>query len=255
MRRLETVSMSRTLQFEEFLKQERPRWPLRRVEYVMRDYFGEEPLDGACVLEIGSGMGVFCAWLACAGVRRVVGLEPELSGSHDGMLAAAQRLFNLLDVRDVVELRPERLQEYLLHATPGSFTHILMHNVINHLDESATSQLHDPTAEVARRNYRQLLEGVYGLLQPDGLVIVSDCARRNFWSLLGLPSPFAPSIQWGKHQQPSVWAELFTTVGFKVTRIAWNVPWQLRIFRPLLGNQFGAYFLSSYFTLFAYRPK
>jgi hypothetical protein len=63
-------------------------------------------------------------------------------------------------------------------------------------------------------------------------------------------NPFAPSVEWEKHQHPRVWAELLAESGFHSPRIRWSTLNTLRTpGRVVLGNRVGAYCCESTFTL------
>ena len=57
-----------------------------------------------------------------------------------------------------------------------------------------------------------------------GTLLIADCARRNLFGDLMVPNPFAPSIEWLKHQQPKLWVKLLQKAGFESKNIRWTVP-------------------------------
>jgi hypothetical protein len=78
---------------------------------------------------------------------------------------------------------------------------------------------------------------------------VTDCSPRNFFNDLGLKSPVCPTIEWHKHQQPEVWAEMLVEAGFREPQIAWTPHARLGVIGPLFANRLGAYFVNTHFRL------
>jgi SAM-dependent methyltransferase len=216
------------------------------LRFALRKMFDGVPVAGRSVLEIGAGAGSTSLYAACAGARRVVSLEPGLSGSKGGAQAVFERCRDRLGAEQVI-LRRETLQEF----DPGDeqFDVVISRASINHLDEAACSQLHHDPA--ARLTYLALLAKIYGLTAPAGALMVLDCARRNLFATLRLKNPLAPTIEWEKHQPPELWAELLAEVGFRDPRIRWWSPLNT-LRRPgqvLFGNRVAAYLTTSGFQL------
>ena len=141
---------------------------------------------------------------------------------------------------------PLTLEDY--DGKDGPFDIILLHNAINHLDEAACIHLHEGGAYRAR--YAAIAAKVAALAAPGGTLILSDCARRNFFpDVLGTPSPFARIIEWNKHQQPELWAQLFSSAGFARPKIRWASPNRLGAVGMPLRVRAIQYFLTSYFVL------
>jgi SAM-dependent methyltransferase len=176
-------------------------------------------LHGARVLDVGCGSGAFSVWCGLQGASSVVGLEPEADGSSPGSRRRFSDLAARLHLRNV-EIRNcilEKLCDEVDYS--GRFSLCLMYNVINHLNEHAVVSLHSD--EESRKRYREMLSGLHALLQPGGWLIVADCGRRNLWNKLGLKSPFAPNIEWHKHQEPNIWIQVLRESGFVFEDLRW----------------------------------
>lgn len=239
--------------FEALVKRAAPRWSVARLNYIMRDVLSIAPLKNADILEIGAGKGLLTCWLALNGARKVVALEPELAGSRLGMNVEACELRNVLGIEDRVEWRVAALNAFLRDKEHyrDAFDHAILYNVVNHLDENGVMLLHRQRSGEAWRGYVEIFKDLGSIVKPGGVIVVADCGRRNFWGAIGLRSPFAPTIEWEKHQQPGVWAELLSQAGFDIVKTRWSSPWQLRFMGVILGNAVGAYFTSSHFTIIA----
>ena len=156
-----------------------------------------------------------------------------------------QRLQELLK-RPEVRFGAEAFQDW--DPQGQRFDVVLMHASINHLDEEGCIHLHrDPGA---RQRYAKVFEKLAAISRPGASLVVVDCSRRNLFGDLGLTCPFAPTIEWQKHQPPELWAELLAAAGFGQARIRWN---SLNALGPLgsalLGNRLGSYLTTSLFCL------
>jgi hypothetical protein len=223
-------------------------WPNRDIgnlRFYLELLFDGVPLEGRTALDVGAGDGIYSLFMACAGAERVVALEPEFEGSSPGVGQKLDRVGRDLGI-DTIEVRREGLQEF----DPGSdrFDVLFLHSVLNHLDEEACITLHRD--ERSRQSYRELFSKLAGM-SPDGAhLLASECSPRNLFALLPVKSPFAPTIEWHKHQPPERWADLLEQSGFEHPRVRWHSLNTLR--RPghlLLGNRVGAWFISSSFFL------
>src|SRR5262245_6485905 len=221
-----------------------------RLRFRMDELFGEVDFRNRKVLDIGGGTGLYSFYAAACGAKKVLCLEPEADGSSPGVAEKIGRLKQLLGNTNV-EFRPLTLQAFKPQGE--RFDVVLLHSSINHLDETACIHLlEDPKF---RTIYQELFAKIFALSSEGARLIICDCSRYNVFPLLGLRNPFAPTIEWHKHQAPRVWAELLEGVGFVNPRISWRTFNRLgRWGAALLANPLAAYFLSSSFCLRMDRP-
>jgi len=202
------------------------------------------------VLDIGGGFGLYSYYAACRGAQRVVCLEPEAEGSIAKVIDTFHRLKRLLPF-NAVELEPKTLQAF--EAEGEKFNIILLHNSINHLDETACILLQKDLKSQAI--YKQLFSKIYSLSSQEAKLIICDCSRYNFFALVKIRNPIVPTVEWHKHQPPQVWAKLLREVGFENARIKWSSIHRLGSWaRWLLANRLMAYFLASHFCLTMDKP-
>jgi SAM-dependent methyltransferase len=221
-----------------------------RLRFRMDALFGEVDFTNKRVLDIGGGTGLYSFYAAARGARKVVCLEPEADGSSPGVVEKIRRLKQLLNNTNV-EFKPLTLQTF--EPQGERFDVVLLHSSINHLDETAC--IHLLKERKFKTAYRELFARIFALSNEGARLIVCDCSRYNFFALLGLRNPFAPTIEWHKHQAPRVWAELLESVGFVNPRISWRTFNRLgRWGDALLANPLAAYFLTSSFCLRMDRP-
>jgi SAM-dependent methyltransferase len=191
---------------------------LKRYQAKAEFIFNGIPLVDQHVLDIGCGRGAWVLWAALHGSKYALGIEPEADGSDPGTIATFRSLIHSLKLGDYVEASSVYLQD--LKPVDHLFDVVLLYNVINHLDESAVQTLHQSQDSVQR--YILLLKQIYHLLAPNAYVIVADCSRFNFWNRLGIRSPFAPTIEWHKHQNPETWIYVFDQAGFDLFDLRWS---------------------------------
>lgn len=201
--------------------------------------------EGKTVLDIGAGAGVNGFYAACNGARDVLCVDPEADGSTGGATEKFARIRKRLGL-DNIRLESAYFQSF--DAGDRKFDVILLHNSINHLDETACINL--LTDDAARSSYRLIFEKIAALSNPGATLILCDCSRYNFFAALGLRNPVMPTIEWDKHQAPEVWAQLLGEAGFVNPRIRWSSFNRLgSAGERFLGNKVAAYFLKSHFCL------
>ncbi len=221
-----------------------------RLQFEMETLFCGVDLKNKSILDIGGGFGLYSFYAACKGAKKVVCLEPESDGSSFGVIGKFNRLNELL-CKNNVTLEPKALQN--IGASLGSFDIVLIHNSVNHLDENACISL--LTNSQSREIYREIFSKIFKLSNNGAKLILCDCSRNNFFDLLKVRNPFLPAIEWHKHQQPEVWAELLCEVGFKNPRITWSSFNALRgLGKIIFGNRIMSYFLTSHFRMIMDKP-
>lgn len=195
--------------------------------------FAGVPLQGTRVLEVGCGRGAWAIWAALHGAEKAVGIEPEAEGSTRGTFEAFGDNVARLGLQQKVEGHRTSLQAF---SPPTQIDVVVMYNVINHLDEDAVVMLHRDENMV--RRYVDILRGVRAMMSDRGSVIVADCGRSNLWARLGMKSPFAPTIEWTKHQNPRVWIRIFQAAGFRPIASRWSPMYPLGKFSTNWPMQF-----------------
>lgn len=216
-----------------------------RLGFYLSRLFRDVDLKGKRVLDIGGGCGILSFYAVASGARASVCLEPDASGSHSDVYEEYDYLAQATGIQNV-ELVAETVQDY--EQTGPAFDVILLHNSVNHCDEEACARL--ATDEKSRETYRELFRRLRGWLSQDGTIVVCDCTRHNLFDRCGTASPFAPTIDWAKHQSPNVWRRLLEDVGFGAPVVRWST-FGLggRVGELLLANRFVAFVLFGHFQL------
>ena len=220
------------------------------LRFHLKTLFRDITIENRRVLDIGGGSGLHSFYAACMGATEVVSLEPETEGSRSGMGAKFKKLGRILGY-DQVTFEPVTFQAF--EPARKQFDIILLHNSINHLDETACINL--LSDEASRTLYLNMCSKLSALASSGAKLIVCDCSRYNFFALLGIKNPFAPTIEWHKHQAPEIWVDLLSQVGFVNPRVRWTSFNTLRSpGRVLLGNKLLSYFLRSDFRFTMEKP-
>ncbi|MBD3267799.1 hypothetical protein GF373_14105, partial [bacterium] len=151
------------------------------------------------VLDIGAGVGLYSFYAACSGAKNVVALEPEAAGSQNRMIDTFHRLKEQLNINHV-HLFEETFQHH--KGCEAEYDIVIMHNSINHLNESACMQLHTSSNEGlrARNLYLSFFEKLHKMMGSNSRLILADCSRYNLFRFLPMKNPFCHSIEWEKHQ-------------------------------------------------------
>lgn len=220
------------------------------LQFHLKTLFKNVPLENRRVLDIGGGSGLHSFYAACMGAKEVVCLEPETEGSRSGMRVKFRKLSEILGY-NYVRFEPVTFQAF--EPTKKQFDIILLHNSINHLDETACINLLN--SEASKTIYMGIFSKLSSFANSGAKLIVCDCSRYNFFALLKIKNPFAPTIEWHKHQAPEVWVNLLSQVGFINPRVRWTSFNTLR--SPggvLLGNKLLSYFLRSDFRFTMKKP-
>jgi hypothetical protein len=216
----------------------------------LEQLFAACPVEGRRVLDVGAGNGLLSLYCLVRGARSVVAMEPEASGSTAGAGGEMSTLADLLGVAAGVTHTTETLQEF--SAPPSSFDLVLFHNSVNHVDEEACIRLRSSPA--ARARYKAVFAKLATLCDMGADVLITDASRRNLFASLHLRNPFAPTIEWEKHQTPRTWSGLLEDAGFEVTRVRWSSFGRLgRLGRIFFTNPITAFLLHSQFVLQARR--
>jgi SAM-dependent methyltransferase len=217
----------------------------RNLEFQMDFIFKGIDFKNKRVLDIGGGCGLFSFYAGCRGADMALCLEPEAQGSTSGVQGTFRKLQGLLSAPNVL-LETSTFQSF--ESDGETFDVILLHNSINHLNETACINLLKD--ENSRAVYQSIFSKLSSLSKKGTTLIICDCSRHNLFALLKIRNPFAPKIEWQKHQTPEVWVHMLGSVGFANPIIRWSSFNRLGSFgRVLIGNRLMAYFLTSHFCL------
>lgn len=212
--------------------------------FYVRKLFGGINFHNKNVLDIGSGNGIFSIYCSMSGAKTVVSLEPETQGSSDKMIETSLTLKNKYKCENVNFVN----KKFEYYNNDLKFDVVLLHNTINHLDENATISLKNN--ETSQQKYIDILKFLRDKLNDDAEIIITDCSRYNFFGDLNIKNPFAPQIEWEKHNSPYLWKEMLTKAKFNSISVEWVNHNSLRSTGLLIfGNRFMSYFLNSYFLI------
>lgn len=211
----------------------------RRLLFPRVDFRGKTFLD------VGCGEGRYVLWAAVCGASLSMGMEPGEHGakSHnilDELVEAAAELKT-----GNVQTSSKTLQEF--DPEDRLYDIVLLRHSINHLDEEACITLHE--SQSSRDIYLEMFRKLRSMMVPGGLLIATDVGRRNIYADLGMKHPKAKSIEWHKHQQPSLWAKLLLQGGFDRPRTSWISPGRYFQLGWPLRNALVAYLTRSYFRV------
>ena len=218
--------------------------------FFERQLYRDIDLRGKRMLDIGCGKGLQTLWAKAKGARAVTAMDPAGEGSRSNrVLDNLGSSIAALDYEGVV-ISESTFQAF--EANGEKFDVALLSASINHLNEAACINLQE--SESSQNEFRKIFSQLLNLLNPNAVVIITDVSNRNFFGDIGLKNPFSPTIEWHKHQPPSVWVELLQEVGFVNAEISWMSPSQYFQFGIILQNAFCNYFRSSIFRIVVRAP-
>tara|TARA_B100001059_G_scaffold102681_1_gene102424 strand:+ start:4929 stop:5654 length:726 start_codon:yes stop_codon:yes gene_type:complete len=214
--------------------------PFKRMFKYLNWCFKNIDFNDQNVLDIGGGNGIFSYYSKFKGAKEVVNLEPFSDGSTFFDFSN-QKINSQLEIH----VKKITLQEF---KTNEKFGIIILHDSINHLDESLFENIHK--SEKDYKDYQKIIDKIISLLSPNGQILVTDCSRRNFWGDLGLKSPFAPSIEWNLHQSPKLIQSFFKNDKFSFI-LRWSPFKRLGSLGKIISflGVIPSYFMQSHFNL------
>ena len=192
------------------------------------------------VLDIGGGNGIYSFYSRLKGSSSVLNLEPFAAGSTIFDFDGTEAIDNLS-----ISVSNQTIQDF---SSNEKFDVIILHDSINHLDELMFEKIDQDKNKFSE--YKKLVNKIVSLLTSDGLIVVTDCSKRNFWGDLGLKSPFAPTIDWHLHQTPQLVEKLFEDHLVK-TKLRWS-PFKRFGYFGRVVSQLGfipSYFMQSHYNL------
>lgn len=223
------------------------------LRFYLNYLFKNISFDNKTMLDIGGGAVLFNFYAACMRANEVICLEPKASGSSSGVTEKFKKLqLGLRTLNKKVKLVSTTIQSF--NPNYKKFDIILLHNSINHLDEEACINLQHNSHAI--EIYKMIFQKMCNLAHNGAKLIITDCSRYNFFALFNCKNPFAPPIEWHKHQSSRYWSKLLSEVGFCNPKIQWISSCLSTIFLPfrlqsigglLLGNKVVSYFLDSHF--------
>lgn len=231
------------------IKKIKPKESIFGLKSYLKRLFKKTNLEGKTVLDIGAGSGIYSCYMAMNGAKNVFSLEPEIEGSENNYIKKFQKLKDNLKLSNVF-LEQKTFQ--LFDSKDRKFDIILLHYSVNHLNEEACINLNKN--EEAKEIYAKIFEKLYSILNEKAQVIIADCSNNNIFKLLKTKNPFAPTIEWNKHQSPEEWVKILKEAGFGRFNIKWVAPKQFGLLGNFfLGNKFFSFLIDSHFIIYVER--
>lgn len=221
--------------------------------HAMDRMFAGVRLEGARILEIGSGRGLLAIYLAQRGAARVVSMEPEMVGATGGVVAEQRRRVAALGLGSVVEVL---VADFNTWETDERFDVIVSRASLNHLYASdQRAAYHYPTWA----GYLAVARKIHARLSDHGVFVATDACRYSLFGLgraLGLRRPWdrkRSGVNWRHHQTPGTWRRVFLAAGFSAARVTYPVGYPMRRWAWLAGTRLANACLKGSFILHATR--
>lgn len=227
-------------------------WPEKNYKHdseYCKALFNGVKLEGKTILDVGGGDGVHSMYAKLKGSGKITVLEPEFEGSTQGVIGVLENIIKKYKIKDM-QIIPKTFQDF---KTKEKYDIILLNNSINHLNEDLCTTLHK--SKKAQAEYLKLMKKLDSLLNVNGIIVVADCSKYNFWNEIGLKSPFANTIEWHKHQAPSLWTKLLNKTGFERLTLDWTMYHRYPPLKFAVNNLIVPYFINSHFRMVFKRKK
>lgn len=211
-------------------------------------------LKGRKLLDVGGGTGLLSLWAAVNGSEAIC-LEPEDDGATHGVSLIFENMKKSISDNLNVNLYKSTVQSFIvenkLSSAPKLFDIVVLANTINHINEEAVMNIE---SNEAKEFFNFYFKEMFDIINHNGVIIITDCDRKNFFDFIGMKSPFMPTIEWNKHQSPFLWKQFLANCGFKKIEITWTTPNSFGLIgRILFGNRLAAYFTLSHFRIIAHK--
>jgi len=228
------------------IKKIKPNESIFGLKSYLERLFKKANLKGKTILDIGAGSGIYSCYMAMNGAKNVFSLEPEIEGSENNYIKKFQKLKDNLKLSNVF-LEQKTFQ--LFDSKERKFDIVLLHYSVNHLNEEACINL-NKNGE-AKEIYAEIFQKLYSISNEKAQVIIADCSNNNIFKLLKIKNPFAPTIEWNKHQSPEEWVKILKEAGFRKFNINWVAPKQFGLLGNFfLGNKFFSFLIDSHFIIY-----
>ena len=213
-------------------------------EFYFKNYiFKNINLNNKKILDIGGGNGIasFYALSASPNCKAWV-VDPIVEGSNTLMINQFNNLSKNFDSNQIYFHKDfiNTLQE------PKEFDIVVMHNSINHIGEDIIKDV--KTNHKSYDKYINRIKEILERLSKKGILIITDCGRRNFFGDLGFKNPLAPSIEWETHCEPDLWRTMIERIGLYHIKTEWTSRREFGYFGKILfANRLCSFFLNSHF--------
>lgn len=218
-----------------------------RLRFYLEQYlFKGIDFKNKRVIDIGGGDGLFGFYAAIKGASHVVVMEPEFDGSSEGMNNDFRELKQALGNPNNIELVTSVLEDY--ESEKDVFDVVLLHNSINHIDEQGC--IHLLESKEAQSTYEEFFGLLSSFAKQDSILIICDCTNKNIFYSMKMTNPIMKTIEWEKHQSPTVWAKMASKYGYQHISTKWTTLNALgRFGRIVFGNKLMSFLTLSHFRL------
>lgn len=188
---------------------------------------------------VGQGHDAMHALLR-GGAGRVIGVDPYIDkdGNDCTDYEALLALIRHCELENRCEIHKNTMQQYIQDTgkeMQGRFSMIIIPCTLHHIFETNTPLGRSPLLPEAISFFR----GLYGLLQPGGVLVILECTRhglRPFLKKLGLLNE---PVNYTTKQGWKEWRKAIEPVGFTLQRNNAYTPYALRRFRAIFDTRLG----------------
>ena len=225
------------------------------LSYYIEDFFVPFDVRDKRMIDIGGGDGSVALFL-----RLYKGARVDVLDEYEGHGSDASNYDVLVDrckklgIDDLSVIRGDVRKVEL---PEEAYDHIVVRNCLHHIFRRKDPDAPDSAVV-------QFMEQMYRCVRPGGSLIIGEISWIALWRPIPLVNYYMhtvlPGCKRGKRidykrkSHYTRWAHCAQSAGFRFKRVDWYVPYRLKRWRPLLGNQLAGSCLISSYVLEVERP-
>lgn len=212
---------------------------LERTAYYVNNFLFPDDIRGLRLLDVGGGDGKVGLYLYLARGAKVNILD-EFTG-HGSPAANREKLFVALQQLGISDIRVIQTDVRQAEIPSASYDRIYTRNCLHHIFDSRTS---------SETDVAQTMELFYQWLVPGGVLVIGEVGWLLAYRLIPpIRRLLFPMMEYKSKTSFRRWRRCAQMAGFEFLGVRWYVPYSLRKWRGLLGNEWANPFLTGAYVL------
>ena len=208
--------------------------------YYVDQYLFPEDVSGMRFLDVGGADGSVALWLQLKRGARVDVLD-EYAG-HGSASTNRDILYERLRVLDLPEMQVITTDFRNAKIPDNTYDAVYTRNCLHHVFGRGKSRDQDVV---------EAMKLIHKWLKPSGGLVIGEVGWMFFWRLIPPLQRrlFPPSMVFRSKSSFRRWRDCAQYAGFVFVGVRWYVPYGLRHWRGLLGNEIACAFLKATYVL------
>jgi len=227
---------------QQIFTEERISW--ERVAYYVDNYLFPQDIRDRRILDVGGGDGSLSLYIHIVRGSKVDVLD-EYAG-HGGASSNLEKLLHRLERLGILDIQVIQSDVRKVVIPSVSYDCIYTRNCVHHIFGRKISRDSDVTTTMAL---------FYDWLVPGGSLVIGEVGWMLVWRLIPpLCRRLFPEMEYGRKSSYRRWRLCAEMAGFVFADVKWYVPYRLRWYRNLLGNELVNTFLTGAYVLRMRKP-